>query len=214
MGANIGQVVSSSVVQRPSNETLSAQGFARPPVNVRAEEAPSTSNSASAPPFPESSTATFRVGFGEGTVSSIGAALDVLGRSVRSVRDATPTLVEIQSDVRARLVEARLAVQGEVSPVLTVRPDRDVESSVDFQVRNDAEPQILNGVGLAVGSQIPEPSAQVPQFAATSVEPAIVPLASTDTLEERDAVELERAQAEPPPPSGPENVAPRLDVLA
>ena len=211
MGESIGQVASSTVVQRPSSTTLSAPEPDRRQLGDRAGEAPSTSSTA--PPFPEASSATLRAGFGEGTVSSIGAALDVLGRTIRSVRDATPTLVEIQSDVRARIAEARLAAQGTVPPILTVRPDRDVESSVDFQVRDDAAPQVLNTIGLTVDSRIPEPSAQVQQFAAASEGPAIVPLASTDTLEERDEVDRERAQAETPPSSGPENVGPRLDVL-
>lgn len=211
MGVNIGQVSSSAAVQRPSSATFSAPEPDGGRASVRAPEA--TSASSTAPPFPESSSATLRAGFGEGTVSSIGAALDVLGRSVRSVRAATPTLIEIQADVRARLAETRLAAQGEVSSILTARPDRDVESSVEFQVRVNAEPQVLDRVGPTVDSQIPEPSAQVQQFAASSTEPAIVPLASTDTPEERDEVERERGQVEPPAPSGPENLGPRLDVL-
>ena len=211
MGVNIGQVASSTAVQRPPSTTPSAPEPEPRQPGVRAGEGPSTSSTA--PPFPETSSATLRAGFGEGTISSIGAALDVLGRTIRSVRDATPTLVEIQSDVRARIAEARLAAQGVAPPILTVRPDRDVESSVDFQVRADAAPQVLNEIGLTVDSRIPEPSAQVQQFAAASEGPAIVPLASTDTLEASDEIDRERAQAEPPPPSGPENVGPRLDVL-
>lgn len=214
MGVNIGQVANSPGVQRPSAEALSAQQPVGPPVEIRADEAPSVSNTVSTSPSPESASTTLRAGFGEGTVSTVGAALEVLGRSVRSVREATPTLVEIQVDVRARIAEARLAAQGTVAPILTVRPDNDVESSVEVQVRDETAPQVLNGLGVAVESQIPEPSTQVQQFSATSTEPAIVPLASTDALEENDAVEFERVQAEPPAPSGPENVAPRLDVLA
>ena len=211
MGVNIGQVASSTAVQRPPGTTLSASEPEPRQPGVRAGEGPSTSSTA--PPFPEASSGTLRAGFGEGTISSIGAALDVLGRTIRSVRDATPTLVEIQSDVRARIAEARLAAQGVTPPILTVRPDRDVESSVDFQVREDAAPQVVNRVGLTVDSRIPEPSALVQQFATASEGPAIVPLASTDTREARDEVDLERVQSEPPPPSGPENVGPRLDVL-
>lgn len=79
-----------------------------------------------------------RVGFGEGTVSVPGAALDTIGRGVRNARQSVPTVEKIRQEHRARRAEIRAAAERRAverprrpeppeRPQRTERPQRRVQ---------------------------------------------------------------------------------------
>lgn len=101
-----------------------------------------------------------RVGFGEGTVSVPGAALDTIGRGVRNARQSVPTVEEIRQEHRARRAEIRAAAERrEVK-----RPRRPEPPERPRRPEPPERPQRTERPQRRVQMRLPAPAAQARNF--------------------------------------------------
>lgn len=90
-----------------------------------------------------------RVGFGEGTVSTPGAAIEALGRGLRAARQIVPSAEETRNDLRQSLESRRAALAERAQ----ARPEDEggVAGNIPFTERR-------------IVRRVPEPSAQARHF--------------------------------------------------
>lgn len=200
MGLSIGQLSSGTSALRAASEARRAElGQAtRRPLGILQQQ----EEDGRGPFFRRDARPVSGVGFGEGTLSGPGAALDVLDRTIRGVRQLTPSLSEVSAQFRLRASEARVEARrasrnsgqfafglrrSEAGGALAAANARDEDESTALaRTRGDENERPL---GVAVESRIPEPSPLAQNF-----QDALVELRRTSAQRTEDTAEVREAR--------------------